>query len=81
MTGMELDYRTNKVFLGDCIEGMKNILAQSVDLVITDPPFGIEFKAKRENYNRKDSRVLDGYNEVRENDYLAFTLLESVRSI
>jgi site-specific DNA-methyltransferase (adenine-specific) len=52
---------------------MKNMPAQSVDLVITDPPFGIEFKAKRENYNRKGSRVLEGYNEIHENDYLAFT--------
>jgi site-specific DNA-methyltransferase (adenine-specific) len=52
---------------------MKQIPSQSIDLVITDPPFGIEFKAKRENYNRKDSRVLEGYNEIHENDYLTFT--------
>jgi site-specific DNA-methyltransferase (adenine-specific) len=65
--------QSNIVYNTDCIAGMKDIPAQSVDLVITDPPFGIEFKAKRENYNRKGSRVLEGYNEVRENDYLAFT--------
>jgi site-specific DNA-methyltransferase (adenine-specific) len=57
----------------DCVWGMKNIPPQSIDLVITDPPFGINFKAKRGNYNRKDSRVLEGYCEVNENDYLTFT--------
>jgi site-specific DNA-methyltransferase (adenine-specific) len=73
MAGMKSNFQTNCVYNSDCIAGMKNIPAQSVDLVITDPPFGIEFKAKRENYNRKGSRVLEGYNEVHENDYLAFT--------
>jgi site-specific DNA-methyltransferase (adenine-specific) len=63
----------NQVFHGDCTCGMKQIPSGSVDLVITDPPFGIEFKAKKENYNRKGSRVLEGYNEIRENDYLTFT--------
>jgi len=49
------------------------IPAQSVDLCLTDPPFAIDFKAKRGNYNRKDSRVLEGYCEVSGKDYLAFT--------
>jgi len=36
----------NHVYNMDCVEGMKNISAQSVDLVITDPPFGIDFRFK-----------------------------------
>ena len=63
----------NRIYNTDCVGGMQTIPTQSVDLVITDPPFGIEFKAKRENYNRKGSRVLEGYNDVCENDYLTFT--------
>jgi len=63
----------NTIYNMDCVEGMKNIPAQSVDLCLTDPPFAIDFKAKRGNYNRKDSRVLEGYCEVSEKDYLAFT--------
>ena len=70
---MGLNFQTNRIFNGDCVTGMKTIPSRSVDLVITDPPFGIEFKAKRENYNRKGSRVLEGYNEVHESDYLTFT--------
>jgi site-specific DNA-methyltransferase (adenine-specific) len=54
MAGMKSHLKANQIFHGDCIEGMKIIPARSVDLIITDPPFGIEFKAKKENYNRKE---------------------------
>ena len=60
--------------LGDCIELMSEMPEESVDLIITDPPFAIDFKATRHNYNRVDSRVLQGYNEIEGNDYLTFTL-------
>lgn len=63
----------NKVILGDCIKEMKNMPKGFVDLIVTDPPFAIEFKAKRSNYNRKGSRVLEGYNEISQSDYLDFT--------
>ncbi|MFN0174818.1 MAG: DNA-methyltransferase [Saprospiraceae bacterium] len=64
----------NIIFNEDCISGMaRHLPDQSVDLVITDPPFGIDFQAKRGNYNRVGSRVLVGYNEVKGSDYLEFT--------
>src|SRR5699024_2021510 len=31
----------NKIYNMDCLEGMKNIPDKSVDLVVTDPPYGI----------------------------------------
>jgi site-specific DNA-methyltransferase (adenine-specific) len=31
---------TNKIIYGDCIEVMKNISKNSVDLILTDPPYG-----------------------------------------
>ena len=52
---------------------MKSIGDKSVDLVITDPPFAIDFKAKRANYNRTPENVLEGYNEITQEDYLAFS--------
>lgn len=58
----------------DCIEGVKKIPTNSIDLVITDPPFAIDFKAKRSNYNRKLVNVLDGYNEIQKEEYFKFTL-------
>ena len=64
----------NTIKLGNCIELMSDIPDETVDLVITDPPFAIDFKATRHNYNRKDSRVLQGYNEIEGSDYLNFTL-------
>jgi len=64
----------SQIFQEDCISGMAAHLPDhSVDLVITDPPFGIEFAARRANYNRTGSRVLEGYNEVKGIDYLDFT--------
>ncbi len=61
------------VFHGDCIEGMGKLPEACVDLVITDPPFAINFKAKRSNYNRTASRVLEGYGEVSKAEYPIFT--------
>lgn len=63
----------NKIYHGDCVKGMQKLPAGLVDLVITDPPFAIEFKAKRSNYNRTASRVLDGYSEIPADKYLEFT--------
>lgn len=65
---------TDQIFNEDCITGMARHLPDAcVDLVITDPPFGIEFGARRANYNRKNASVLEGYNEVAGTDYLQFT--------
>lgn len=64
----------NSIYHMDCLEGMKHLPEQSVDLVITDPPFAIEFKAKRSNYNRTQSRVIEGYNEIPRERYYDFTL-------
>lgn len=57
----------------DCMDGMRSVARSSVDLIITDPPFAIDFGPKRSNYNRTSSRVLDGYGEVESRNYYAFT--------
>ncbi|MCH2406494.1 MAG: site-specific DNA-methyltransferase [Candidatus Nitrosopelagicus sp.] len=63
----------NKIYNKDCIIGMKTIPDETIDLVVTDPPFAINFKAKKANYNRTASRVLSGYNEINVEDYYKFT--------
>ena len=63
----------NKIYNKDCIVGMKTIPDETIDLVVTDPPFAINFKAKKANYNRTASRVLSGYNEINPEDYYEFT--------
>ncbi len=63
----------DNVYNMDCIRGMKSLPADCIDLVITDPPFAIDFKAKRSNYNRTGSRVLEGYKEIASENYGTFT--------
>lgn len=58
----------------NCIDGMKLIPKNKIDLIITDPPFAINFKATKANYNRISSRVIQGYNEIKAVDYYDFTL-------
>ena len=45
---------------------------ECVDLIIADPPFGIEFDGRGSQYNRKSELVATGYQEVSE-DYNKFT--------
>jgi site-specific DNA-methyltransferase (adenine-specific) len=73
----------DNIYNMDCLEGMALMPEESVDLVITDPPFAIEFKARRANYNRTQSSVLDGYGEVPRDRYPEFTLawMEEVRRL
>ena len=65
----------NKVYNQDCIEGMKeHIPDDSFDLILTDPPFAINFGASKANYNRLEKNVEEGYAEVDEYDYPDFSL-------
>ena len=66
-------FSLNRIYNQDCIDGMKDIPDKKIDLVITDPPFAINFKSKKANYNRIASRVLPGYNEIESKDYYNFT--------
>ncbi|MEM0325082.1 MAG: DNA methyltransferase, partial [Candidatus Aenigmatarchaeota archaeon] len=64
----------NKIYNMDCIEGMKGIPDNTIDLIITDPPFAIGFKTKRNNYHRTQSLIIEGYNEISKEKYYDFTL-------
>ena len=63
----------NNIYNMNCIDGMKSIPDKKIDLIITDPPFAINFKASKENYNRTKSRVIEGYHEIKPEDYYQFT--------
>lgn len=65
--------RENFIHLGDCVQGMRRMPDGAVDLIVTDPPFAINFKAKRSNYNRTSGRVMEGYNEISATDYYDFS--------
>ncbi len=58
----------------DCIEGCKNhIDDNSIDLIITDPPYGIEGDQLHKHYNRKEEYVIDGYVEIPLEEYQEFS--------
>ena len=69
-----MDISLNNIYNCDCIQGMNSVPKNKIDLVITDPPFAINFRAKKANYNRKQSHVLEGYNEISPENYYDFTL-------
>ncbi len=49
----------------DCIEGArKHLKDNTVDLIITDPPYGIEADKIHIHYNRKEKNVIKGYVEI-----------------
>ena len=52
---------------------MQEIPKNKFDLVITEPPFAINFKATKANYNRTASRVIQGYNEILPENYYDFS--------
>lgn len=67
-------FDSNVVYNQDCISGMRDLLpANTVDLIITDPPFAIDFKATKFNYNRSAENVLAGYTEIKPENYYRFT--------
>ncbi len=58
----------------DAVDGCRQHLADgAVDLVVTDPPYGIDGTTLHKHYNRKEDLVVDGYVEVDRKDYPAFT--------
>ncbi len=63
----------NRIYNMNCIPGITLIPDKKIDLIITDPPFAIDFKAKKKNYNRTASRVIEGYNEIKTEQYYDFS--------
>ena len=41
---------TNKIHQGDCLEVLKTIPDNSIDAVVTDPPYGLSFMGKKWDY-------------------------------
>ena len=63
-----------KVFNKNCIDGMKATVADgSVDLIFTDPPYGIDGDKLDAHYNRDESNVVQGYVEVPLETYGTFS--------
>jgi len=65
---------TYKVYNQSCIEGMRNHVEDgSVDLIFTDPPYGIDGDKLDAHYHRDESNVVPGYVEVPLETYNQFS--------
>ena len=51
-----------KLFKGDCLELMKGIPDESIDMILTDPPYGIDLKPQRASSNWKNTKVINDDN-------------------
>lgn len=59
----------------DCIKGAEKYLSDnSIDLIITDPPYGIDGDKLHRHYNRNEKNVIDGYVEVPASEYADFSV-------
>jgi site-specific DNA-methyltransferase (adenine-specific) len=63
-----------KVYNENCIQGMRNhVLDNSIDLIFTDPPYGIDGDNLDVHYNRDESVVVPGYIDVPLSQYAQFS--------
>lgn len=64
-----------QVYNQSCVEGMREHVAdESVDLVFTDPPYGIDGDELDVHYHRDESKVVPGYIDVPLSQYAQFSL-------
>jgi site-specific DNA-methyltransferase (adenine-specific) len=61
---------TFQVWNTNCITGMQeHVSDESVDLIFTDPPYGIAGESLDQHYNRDDSKVISGYVDIPQTRY------------
>jgi site-specific DNA-methyltransferase (adenine-specific) len=75
---MPIDYNISmaySIYNQDCISGMKqHVTDNSIDLIFTDPPYGIDGDQLDKHYHRDESHVVPGYIDVPLSQYSQFSL-------
>lgn len=67
--------KDSQLYLGDCIKKCDSkIKANSVDLIVTDPPYGIDGGQLHKHYNRNEQHVVDGYHDIPIEEYPKFSV-------
>jgi DNA modification methylase len=66
----------NKVICGDCLEVMKHIPDGAVDLVVTDPPYGVGFKGKATKFHGPKGDAYQGFDD--NNKYIDCVVLPAI---
>lgn len=49
----------NKIYCMDCLEGMKQIEDKSIDLIVTDPPYGISYQSAWRIESKRFDRLVN----------------------
>lgn len=63
-----------QIWNDDCIRGARRYLQdESIDLIVTDPPYGIDGHLLDKHYHRDERCVVPGYIEVPSAEYRQFT--------
>lgn len=64
--------KLNKIYNEDCIKGMENIESNSIDLVVTDPPYLMKYNSRRrkEKSHKFTKEILNDDNEKLLKDYI-----------
>jgi site-specific DNA-methyltransferase (adenine-specific) len=71
---MNMMNRKHPYYNIDCVVGCRKYIEDnSVDLIVTDPPYGIDGDKLHRHYNRKEEFVVDGYVEVPRAEYAEFS--------
>lgn len=68
----KFNFPVDRIIYGDCIKLMRQLPDESIDVIIADPPFGLNFNGKESIYNRDDRFVRQGYQEA-QGDYTEFS--------
>ena len=68
------DMERNKIYLGDCLDYLIEIPGNSIDLVITDPPYGIGFMGKDWDRALPDKKVWKECLRVLKDGALSFVM-------
>ena len=74
------EFQLNKIYKANCYEAIKNIPDNSIDLIVTDPPYEIEVDGGNTNIGKsykkgichelKELDIINGINEELLNEYL-----------
>ena len=62
----------NRIYNEDCLEGMKKLSESSVDLIVTDPPYLVNYKTghRKDKTHRFNDVILNDDNEQLITDYI-----------
>lgn len=78
---MEERLELNTIYNQDCLIGMHHIADKSVDLVLTDPPYGINFNSNRSNdksYRHKLKSVDGILNDEKDNNEFLSNVIDEL---